>query len=1149
MADEKISAWSDPSALDGTEVVAGIQSGTNVKIPTQDIANLATKTSVGLSNVTNHVQFKASDVDTDGTLAANSDTKVPSQKAIVTYVAAQLTSAGVVTASSTTTFTNKTIDANGTGNSISNLETEDFAEDVIDTDTSLTADSDTRIPSQRAVKAYVDTKEDALGFAPVPDTRTVNGHALSANVTVSKSDVGLGSVDNVQQMPLSYLDTDATMSANSDVKVPSQKAVVSYIVNNGGMTASSTNTLTNKTIDANGTGNSITNLETADFASGVISTNTGLGTSDTVLPTQKAVKTYVDTRDGIKYCGIVTLPTLTADLENEKVYIGSGVHNIYAAGRLEQITAAGSVSGEVLSSGLNYVVGGTGNLYYITTDVSVINCTSVIPVYTLYWDGAELHTINWDNPGTNMPEKLFLRLVKTERFVRESGLSLGEVATNKITISSGVMWYGVTQKSLDALESGAVGTGVFLYVNTSGTWSSSAITAYNNTQYNGLAGLATLGANRYAVNWVFRGIEDEAHAYVVLGTGDYTLAQAEAAVVPALPDVISRHAILVGRIIVQKSAATATSIESAFAETFIGAGVDNHNDLSNRDAVGNHQKLSPSSDSTTAIQITKADGTTACLTVDTSNNKVTVNEIVATTVTGDVIKKTTDVTAINDTGIADGEICVFNKTNKDIRSSDMTFVTTLDSASDVKIPTCKAVDDYAETYYIKQATNVTTINDTGIADGEIAVFNLSNKDIRTSNVDISTDGTLGDNADTSIPTEKAVKTYADTKSTASKSETLTNKTIDANGTGNSISNLETADFAPNVIDTDNTLAADSDTRLATQKAVKSFVNGKPAIAAFSSGAAADSIILNGGTSASLVNTAYENIIAGYNAGYGLTTGDSNTFLGYQAGYTVSTQARNVFIGKNAGYYSTASDEFYLHNGLGSIANTTEEKAKSLMYGTFNATASSQTLRLNAAVSIMGAYTLPVADGTGNYVLSTNGSGTVSWVAPGTPTDGSITLAKLANLANLTFIGRITAGTGVPEAVTAAQLAGSIPHNVIVQVFAGATDVATGDGKAYFTIPDTLNGYNLSAVHARVITAGTTNTTDIQIANVTDSVDMLSTKLTIDSTETGSDTAATAAVIDTTKDDVATNDLIRIDVDAVSTTAPKGLIVRLQFVKP
>ena len=61
-----------------------------------------------------------------------------------------------ITPSSTDTLVNKTFDANGTGNSISNIETTDFATNVVDTDVALTADSDTRIPSQKAIKAYAD---------------------------------------------------------------------------------------------------------------------------------------------------------------------------------------------------------------------------------------------------------------------------------------------------------------------------------------------------------------------------------------------------------------------------------------------------------------------------------------------------------------------------------------------------------------------------------------------------------------------------------------------------------------------------------------------------------------------------------------------------------------------------------------------------------------------------------------------------------------------------------------------------------------------------------------------------------------------------------------------------------------------------------
>ncbi len=46
-----------------------------------------TKSQVGLGSVTNDVQLKAADLDTDAAMAANSDTKIPSQAAVRTYVA------------------------------------------------------------------------------------------------------------------------------------------------------------------------------------------------------------------------------------------------------------------------------------------------------------------------------------------------------------------------------------------------------------------------------------------------------------------------------------------------------------------------------------------------------------------------------------------------------------------------------------------------------------------------------------------------------------------------------------------------------------------------------------------------------------------------------------------------------------------------------------------------------------------------------------------------------------------------------------------------------------------------------------------------------------------------------------------------------
>lgn len=155
------------------------------------------------------------------------------------------------------------------------------------------------------------------------------------------------------------------------------------------------------------------------------------------------------------------------------------------------------------------------------------------------------------------------------------------------------------------------------------------------------------------------------------------------------------------------------------------------------------------------------------------------------------------------------------------------------------------------------------------------------------------------------------------------------------------------------------------------------------------------------------------------------------------------------------------------------------------------------------------------------------------------------------IVELATVAETETGTDATRAVTPDGLAGSNLGEKPVQVvaFDFTSDVSTGDGAYYVQIPSSLNGMNLVEVMAAVITAGTTGTTDVQLHNVTDTQDMLSTKLTIDSGETSSTTAATSAVINTTYDDVATGDVLRVDVDATASTKAKGLIVTLIFRLP
>jgi hypothetical protein len=157
----------------------------------------------------------------------------------------------------------------------------------------------------------------------------------------------------------------------------------------------------------------------------------------------------------------------------------------------------------------------------------------------------------------------------------------------------------------------------------------------------------------------------------------------------------------------------------------------------------------------------------------------------------------------------------------------------------------------------------------------------------------------------------------------------------------------------------------------------------------------------------------------------------------------------------------------------------------------------------------------------------------------------------AGKVELATSAEINTGTDTGRAIGVDEFAGSNFATAIVQfdVFNPTTEVTTGDGKMYFHVPVELNGMNLVGVAARVITAGTTGTTDIQIRNVTDAVDILSTKMTIDSTETDTATAATPAVINASNDDVATSDLLAIDIDATATTKAQGLLVTLKFRLP
>lgn len=226
--------------------------------------------------------------------------------------------------------------------------------------------------------------------------------------------------------------------------------------------------------------------------------------------------------------------------------------------------------------------------------------------------------------------------------------------------------------------------------------------------------------------------------------------------------------------------------------------------------------------------------------------------------------------------------------------------------------------------------------------------------------------------------------------------------------------------------------------------------------------------------------------------------------------------------------------------IGTVDSGTADAIEASIDTLNNLTSATSLATLNALTSATSLTTLAALTTVGTL---TTGNADAIVSASSTTTAGKIEVATVAETDTGTDATRCVSPDALAGSYAGTKTVQSTPVNFTV-------DVTTGTGKDYIHITPELAGMNLVGVHAEVITAGVTGTSTFQLVNVTQaSANMLSTLLSVDSGETGSDTAATPAVIDAANDDVAENDLLRWDVSTVSSTPPKGLILTATFRKP
>lgn len=101
-------------------------------------------------------------------------------------------------------------------------------------------------------------------------------------------------------------------------------------------------------------------------------------------------------------------------------------------------------------------------------------------------------------------------------------------------------------------------------------------------------------------------------------------------------------------------------------------------------------------------------------------------------------------------------------------------------------------------------------------------------------------------------------------------------------------------------------------------------------------------------------------------------GNNNTAIGAYALRSGPAGTGNVAIGNFAGFYETGSNKLYIDN---------TDTSNPLIYGEFdnNILRANGTLQVNIPGS--GGYALPITDGISGQILTTNGTGMVSWQTP------------------------------------------------------------------------------------------------------------------------------------------------------------------------
>jgi len=401
--------------------------------------------------------------------------------------------------------------------------------------------------------------------------------------------------------------------------------------------------------------NTIQDIKTTSSPTFIDNTLTGLSTGSNVITTDR-VKTSIQELDAatgknvqlqtdIESNGLVSGGTISVNTDVTKFDILAGSGYMHIGGIYTRITWNNFTAISTLGFGYTYIsINQYGALSLSGTIESRDNHINLGHIYhnpalnriTVIWNIPDIIG-NYTATNSDFINKVFGTIIA-------SGFNVTETTPLNINVSEGELWSNLSRFDFGSKTTftkilKAADIGIFSDSNNPNTINT---TQWNNTANNHLTALVTMTTGYWKKDMLV--VNPNGGIYYVYGTGEYSTEQlAKDSSLPNYSDQLLNdgNAFLFTIVSQKGDSSIATRMHdvrpmlSRVFQTELAAGggsvVDynnlinkpfipvNHNDLTNRDVSGNHQRLIPTIDSATSIQIMKADGTTAVFNFDTQN--------------------------------------------------------------------------------------------------------------------------------------------------------------------------------------------------------------------------------------------------------------------------------------------------------------------------------------------------------------------------------------------------------------------------------------------------------------------------------------------------------------------------------------------------